>query len=201
MSPISDRTSTRRAALQHLATLAAAAVAAACAAPLPAAAPRPLGAPHFSPRLFTLEQALAVEELAALIIPETDTPGALTANVPAFIESIVADVHDDAERAAFIAGLDALNDGARTAHGAAFAACTALERAGLLERQIRDAQRALAADENAAEPFIVTLRALTIDGFCRSKPGATRVLQYVAVPGDYRGSVPLEQIGRAWATS
>ncbi|MET0411234.1 MAG: gluconate 2-dehydrogenase subunit 3 family protein [Polyangiaceae bacterium] len=206
MSPLSARALSRRAALQHLATLAAASIAAACAAPPPAAPPPPLRAARFSPRLFTLEQALAVEELNALIIPETDTPGALGANVPSFIESIVADVYEDDERQAFLAGLDALNESARAAHAAPFAACTALQRGVLLERLIADAQRQLAAEAQGPEterpePFFVTLHALTIEGFCRSKPGATRVLQYVAVPGDYEGSVPLEQVGRAWATS
>ncbi len=48
--------------------------------------------------------------------------------------------------------------------------------------------------------FAEQLRGLAITGFCNSRLGATRVLHYEAVPGDYRGCVPLEQIGRAWAT-
>jgi gluconate 2-dehydrogenase gamma chain len=199
MTQPSPRTLTRRAALQHLATLAAASIAAACAAP-PPAAPLPLRAPRFSPRLFTVEQARAVEELSTLIIPETDTPGALGAGVPAFIESIVADVYEDEERKTFLAGLDALNEDARAAYGAPFAVCSALERGALLARMIAEAQQALAREEEGGGLFFVALHALTIDGFCRSKPGATRVLQYVAVPGEYEGSIPVEQVGRAWAT-
>jgi hypothetical protein len=37
-------------------------------------------------------------------------------------------------------------------------------------------------------------------GFFTSEPGATQVLQYEAVPGAYKGCVPLSEVGRTWAT-
>jgi hypothetical protein len=204
MGPLCERVLTRRAALERLATLAAASVAAlGCnrAAP-PVAAPLPLRAPRFTPRLFTLEQALLVEDLASFIIPETETPGALSAGVPAFIESLVVDVYADADRAAFLAGLDQLNQAAERAHARLFAQCSPSQQAVLLGALIAQTQQALqASSADGREPFFAAFHELTIEGFCRSKLGATRVLQYDAVPGDYQGSVPLEAVGRAWATS
>jgi len=43
---------------------------------------------------------------------------------------------------------------------------------------------------------------LTLLGFFTSEPGATQVLQYVAVPGAYKGCVPLAEAGngKTWAT-
>jgi hypothetical protein len=41
---------------------------------------------------------------------------------------------------------------------------------------------------------------LTLLGFFTSEPGATQVLQYDPVPGAYHGCVPLEEVGKTWAT-
>jgi hypothetical protein len=43
---------------------------------------------------------------------------------------------------------------------------------------------------------------LTLLGFFTSEPGATQVLQYIAVPGSYKGCVPLAEAGngKTWAT-
>jgi hypothetical protein len=57
-----------------------------------------------------------------------------------------------------------------------------------------------ASSENAAKPFIVELKELTLLGFFTSEPGATKVLQYNQVPGPYKGCVPVGEVGRTWAT-
>ncbi len=56
------------------------------------------------------------------------------------------------------------------------------------------------AKENPKESFFMTVKELTADGFCTSKAGATLVLKYEKVPGEYRGCVPYEEIGKTWAT-
>ena len=46
------------------------------------------------------------------------------------------------------------------------------------------------------------MKELTMLGFFVSKPGATQVLQYVAVPGGYQACIPIAQAGngKQWAT-
>ena len=46
-----------------------------------------------------------VRVLAEMIIPATDTPGAIEAGVPRFIEMMVADWYTDTERGIFLDGL------------------------------------------------------------------------------------------------
>lgn len=50
-------------------------------------------------------------------------------------------------------------------------------------------------------PFILMTKELSLLGFFTSEPGATQVLQYIAVPGAYQACVPLAQAGngKAWA--
>jgi hypothetical protein len=48
----------------------------------------------------------------------------------------------------------------------------------------------------------MTTKELALLRFFTSQPGATQVLQYVAIPGAYRGCVPVSQAGngKRWAT-
>ena len=50
--------------------------------------------------------------------------------------------------------------------------------------------------------FILTIKELALLGFFTSQPGATQVLQYVAIPGAYHGCLPVNQAGngKRWAT-
>ena len=51
----------------------------------------PKGA-EWTPKFFKGDEAKVVTAIADIILPHTDTSGALDANVPAFIDSMMADV-------------------------------------------------------------------------------------------------------------
>src|SRR5213075_230029 len=56
-------------------------------------------------RTLNASQQALVTEIAEMIIPETDTPGATAVKVPQFIDLILTEWMSDAEKAAFLAGL------------------------------------------------------------------------------------------------
>ena len=56
--------------------------------------------------VFSPAQRAIVDAAAERIIPETDTPGARAAGVPAFIELMVGEWYSEEERASFLAGVD-----------------------------------------------------------------------------------------------
>ncbi|MBL8772057.1 MAG: gluconate 2-dehydrogenase subunit 3 family protein [Phenylobacterium sp.] len=154
----------------------------------PASAP-----PAWTPRALTAAQARALTAAAERIIPATDTPGAVEAGVPQYVDRAIATwcAPDQAQR--LKAGLDQLDADARSAHGAPFAALAAPLQTGMLST--------LDAESRTRRPhFFAELKELVTAGYFTSEPGATRALRYDPVPGDYRGCVPLSEIGRAWAT-
>jgi hypothetical protein len=153
-----------------------------------AAAP-PLG---WTPAALTPDQARTLDAAAELIVPATDTPGARAVGVPQFIDRAVGTWCDARQAKLLRDGLDQLDADARAGHGAAFAGLTAPQQTALLTRY--DEPRA------PQRPFFALLKELTTIGYFTSKPGATVALRYDPVPGDYRGCVPLKEIGRAWAT-
>ena len=154
------------------------------------AAPAPIS---WTPKTLTPEQARTVDAVAEMIVPATDTPGARAVGVPQFIDRAVGTWCDAGQAKLLRSGLDQLDVDARAAHGAAFADLAPAQQTALLTRYDTggDPQR----------PFFSLLKELTTIGYFTSKTGATVTLRYDPVPGDYRGCVPLREIGRAWATS
>lgn len=160
----------------------------------------------WQPVFLSKEQGALVSEVAEIIIPRTDTPGAKDAGVAAFIDTMLKDVYTQEDRERYVTGLKAFDDAARTAHGKPFVELSKVQQTELV-RKVHDEAVAveLAYDPpptTLRRPFILMTKELTLLGFFTSKPGATQVLQYVAVPGAFQACIPLAQAGngKTWAT-
>lgn len=151
---------------------------------------------------FTELQRAAVSAMAEQVFPATDTPGAIDAGVPRFIELMVADWFNDGERLFFMEGL------AEVLHraGGDFTALPPEEQLKLLEQleeeasdaawyQIANTQRIW--DESA--PFICQFKELCVLGFFLSEVGATEVLRQNPM-GSFEGGVPLGKDDSAYNT-
>lgn len=158
---------------------------------------KPTPALDFVPAFLTTGQAQTIRALADVIIPRTDTPGAVDAGVPAFIDLMVKDVYTKEEQERFLAGLAAFEEGARQ-QGGAFAELEAGAQADYVKSVHNQAVET--AKKGEPKPFILMAKELTLQGFFNSEPGATQVLQYNPVPGAYQGCVPLAEVGKAWAS-
>jgi gluconate 2-dehydrogenase gamma chain len=162
---------------------------------------------NFTPVFFTPEQAAVVADLAETIIPKTQTPGAKDVGVPAFIDGFVKEIYSQQDQEKFLSDLNAFNTGAQAQFKKDFGACTPDEQKQYAKAVHTEATKNVgSASEgwwNTAKverPFILKMKELTLLGFFTSKQGASEVLQYNAAPGPYQGCVPLEQVGKAWAT-
>jgi gluconate 2-dehydrogenase gamma chain len=161
----------------------------------------------WQPVFLSKEQGALVAEVAEIMIPKTDTPGAKDAGVPAFIDTMLKDVYTQEDRDHYLAGLKAFDDSARTAHGKSFVELDKRHQTDLLRKVHDEAVAAELALEPAMRrgppprPFILMTKELALLGFFCSEPGATQVLQYAAVPGSFQPCVPLAQAGngKAWA--
>src|SRR5687768_850005 len=73
----------------------------------------------------TADEWTLIGEVSELIIPTTDTGGALAAGVPAFVKMLLSDWFNDAERENFISGMREFSAGALKKYGKKFAELTA----------------------------------------------------------------------------
>jgi len=150
-------------------------------------------------------QADIVSAVAEIIIPRTDTPGAIDVGVPGFIDRVLRDVDTEEDRRRYLTGLTAFDAAAQVEHNRKFIALEAPQQVALAhkfhdaavveELQLRRSHGTL------QRPFILMTKELTLLGFFTSQIGATQILQYQAVPGSYHGCVPVAQAGngRTWA--
>ncbi len=154
----------------------------------------------YTPVFFTQEQASLISEVAEIILPKTDTPGAKDVGVPGFIDQMLKDVYPQKDKDRFMKGLAEFEDDAKKTYGDSFALCEPEQQLELVKRY-HDVAIAGVKDKTIKErPFILMTKELTMLGFFTSEPGATQVLQYAPVPGAYHGCLPLAEVGKTWAT-
>ncbi len=157
----------------------------------------------WKPAFLSTDQAAIVTQVAGIIIPKTDTPGAKEVGVPSFIDLVIKDCYSKEDQDRFLSGLKAFDEEANEAYGDAF---LDLEEGQQLE-YVKKTHDAAVSAENASQPapprpFILMMKELTMLGYFTSEVGATKVLQYEAVPGAYKGCIPLSEAGngKAWAS-
>ena len=183
--------------------------------------------PDWKPAVLSREALAVVSQVVDIMLPRTDTPGALDVGVPAFIDTMLKEAYPREARSHYLEGLREFDAAARQAHGKGFVELGASQQRALVHRfqaaAIADARAAsVQAQEEVVREvrnpaplaqgtqlpaatrkpsFILTTRELTLLGFFTSRPGATQVLQYVAIPGAYHGCLPVNQAGngKRWA--
>lgn len=156
----------------------------------------------YTPQFFTEDQARIVMEVAEIIIPKTDTPGAKDTGVPGFIDLMLKDCYKKEDQDRFISGLTSFEEEAKKAYGDSFIYCKPEQQVELVTKVHAAALAEAKENREAKRPFILMAKELTLLGFFTSEPGATQVLQYIAVPGSYKGCIPLAEAGngKTWAT-
>jgi gluconate 2-dehydrogenase gamma chain len=158
------------------------------------------------PSILSAPQMDIVSTVAEIMIPRTDTPGAVEVGVPGFIDLMLKDVYTQKDRDRYLTELAEFDTAAQSEHGKKFVALQSAQQVALV-RKFHDAavveERRLhgAHHPHLQRPFILLTKELTLLGFFTSQAGATQVLQYVAVPGSYHACVPVEQAGngKTWA--
>jgi gluconate 2-dehydrogenase gamma chain len=157
------------------------------------------------PSILTPPHMSIVSAVSEILIPRTDTPGAIDVGVPGFIDLMLEDVYTQKDREHYLAGLADFDAAAHTEQGKEFLALEPTHQVALVRRfhdaAVIEDQRAARLREDLQRPFILLTKELTLLGFFTSEAGATQVLQYVAVPGSYHACVPVEQAGngKTWA--
>jgi gluconate 2-dehydrogenase gamma chain len=157
------------------------------------------------PSILSAPQVGIVSAVSEIIIPRTDTPGAIDVGVPGFIDLMLKDVYTQEDRERYLSGLVELDAAAQAELGKKFVALELAQQQTLVRKfhdaAVAEERRLHHTHVPLQRPFILMTKELTLLGFFTSQAGATQVLQYVAVPGSYHACIPLEQAGngKTWA--
>lgn len=183
----------RRSALQGLLAISAAGALAACgsnsAEPETEAA---LGDVEFASikGFFSVDEMALLTALADTIIPTTDTPGAVAAEVPAQLQSLATLWGDDNYRRYWRVGLRNLS-----AKLPDF-----LSKDAAVQASDLSAYDASVFGGTVNDGFYRDMKSTIATAYYMSEIGATQELAYEPVPGEFKGCVPLADYPKTWAT-
>lgn len=162
--------------------------------------------PYFK---ITAAQEDMIAEIAEIIIPTTDTPGAKAAGVPQFITKMLADCYPSQFTEYFLQTLSKMDTTAEIKFGLKFADMSPenrIELTKMYQQQAKDERDAFNAMVQSwglragtrVEPFFITMKNLTVTGYFTSEIGCTQALRYNQIPGRYE-TVDYKKGDKAWA--
>lgn len=143
---------------------------------------------------FTPEQHAMVAALSERIIPTTDTPGAIAAGVPGFIEMMLADWYEPTDRNEFMAGLGVMDGYAQVRYSKPYAELAPEAQDAILTTAMENAVPGLSAR------FFEQCRQMVILGYYSSEIGCRQERVYLPVPGRYDGAYPYAEVRRIFSS-
>jgi hypothetical protein len=202
----------RRLALQRVALMVGGAISAPSLAAIlnSCKSPSDSGTSAFT---FDADQKSLVAEIAEVIIPKTDTPGAKDLNVQDVIEILLKDCYPEEQQKHFAAGLKDIEAESKKV-GGSFATLDSENKLKVLEimrtKAAEESEKNAKAKEAAEQidsesgakkvdhlkkdpptPFFTIVRDLTIFGYYSSEHGVTKEFNYLPVPGRFEGCVTI----------
>jgi hypothetical protein len=141
----------------------------------------------------TADELNLIGEVSELIMPATDTGGALAAGVPEFVKMMLSEWFSETERENFISGMHEFSAGATKKYSKKFGALPASEKDQYFGELLATAEAALTSTSGAGAgsvsaprtPFVVLMKRLTIFGYYTSELGATIELHQQIASAQY----------------
>jgi hypothetical protein len=146
--------------------------------------------PDTQPQFFNKTDFATISRIVDLIIPETDTPGALAAGVPTYVDLVIARNTD--QQLVVADGLRWLDAEGMRVGSKRFLELTQKQQLSILEPlcELADTTTGLARGRNVQ--FFALIKSLTADGFYTSRQGLRQELGYKgnSAMAEYPNCVP-----------
>ena len=143
-------------------------------------------------RFFSAGQFATMAEVADIILPRTDTPGAKDAGVPDALDALMINWASKARQQQFRTLVDDIDRTAIATAGAALPALPAEKRVEV----VRDYDE---AKITAKDPVYSRFKELVLTLYYSSEAGATKELRYELIPGKWEPGIEIAPDTRAWA--
>jgi hypothetical protein len=147
------------------------------------------------PEFLSPQELALTGVLAELIIPQTDTPGALAVDAHRTVDHLLAVCTLQPAQGAFRTGLARIDAVAREGEGKPFAALPQTRQVALL----RALDSGVAPFNAADQRFFRQLKGYVAFAYYTSEAGATRELAYLPVPGGFTGRLKVTNATHTWA--
>lgn len=148
-----------------------------------------------APVLFSKAQLDTLASVCQTVIPRTDTFGAADVNCHGFIDNQLVHCHTKTEQQNSVAIVKKIETLSQQHFASSFHLLDSKQQTLLLT----DLENNVHFTLEDSEQF-KTLKSLIVFGYFTSEVGATEALNYQAVPGGYKASIPYDQNSKAWGS-
>lgn len=172
----------------------------------------------WTPLFLSADEKHMVTHLADIILPATDTPGALDVNVPQFLDLMYADIEKEQNQDIFKKGALLFAEAFKAKFNIEVTKGSKSQYETLLESYFKISEASEKAifklqslpiesitkadkDNYLLYKFLLSVRRYTLFGYYTSEKVGETVLNYDPVPGQHKGCIPLEDVpnGIAWS--
>jgi hypothetical protein len=169
----------------------------------------------WTPMFFSPAQGYMITQLADIILPTTDIPGALDVNVPEFMDKMLHDIAPEDKRNIIKEGANAFEKEFQNVYKKDLLKGSKVEYEKLLGKyfDISEAEKtAVFKMQNTEESikeeelntyliykFLLAIKEYTLFGYYTSELVGETILSYDPVPGSWEACIPVEDVGNAWS--
>ena len=159
----------------------------------------------WQPIFLTADEAAFISKVVDMILPRTETPGALDVKVDIFIDKVYANLYDAEAQEHVRKEIEKFNAECKSEFGDNFVNLSESDQIKVLQK----------AEENSGqfgsgvwgttvgkpEPvgFYRSLKSTALWGYFTSQEIGENVLSYDPIPGAYHGCIPLSQVNNKWS--
>ncbi|SDQ97604.1 gluconate 2-dehydrogenase subunit 3 family protein [Flagellimonas zhangzhouensis] len=159
----------------------------------------------WTPQFLTLDEAVFVAKVVDMILPRTETPGALDVKVDMFIDKVYAQLYNEEGQNHVRNEIAKFNTDCQSDFGADFVNLSesdqikALQKAEETSGQFGSGVWGTTVGNPEPVGFYRSLKSTALWGYFTSEEIGENVLNYDPVPGAYRGCLSLDEVGNKWS--
>lgn len=159
----------------------------------------------WQPDFFTEEEAKTISSLLDMILPRTETPGALDVKADVFIDKVIAQTYDAEGQEHMRNEIAGFNVKCTNSFGADFINLDETNRVAVLKTEEKLSGKFSPGVWGTAiglqEPvgFYRSMKSMAIWAYFTSEEIGEKVLNYDPIPGEYDGCKPLSDVGNRWS--
>ena len=153
---------------------------------------------EWKPVFFSLAQASLITEVAGTILPETQTPGAISLGIPQLVDRLFAELLSADDKKSFLEGMSNFEEDCIKKYGRGFQSLDKAQKEQYLIDQDKNGPKfpismwGINLDPHPQPiTFYRRLKSMVLMGYYTSEKISKEVLVYAPVPGDYMGCVPI----------
>lgn len=155
----------------------------------------------WQPQFLGTDQSRFVTAFVDFLLPRTSTPGALDVKTDVFLDLVFARLYDKAGQERVVREIDAFNASCRERFGRDFAELSADEKGQVFRSAdtsgatFNPSVWGTAVGKQEPVSFYRQLKSAALWGYFSSEEIGRKYLSYDPIPGEYRGCIPLDEVG------